>query len=103
MTEEELKEAFYADLTFGTGGIRGLIGPGTNRINIYTLRKVNYGYGNFLLKQSENRTAVIAYDSRRLSDVFARESARVLATLGIKVYLFKTITRPRCFHSRLGI
>lgn len=92
MTEEELKEAFYADLTFGTGGIRGLIGPGTNRINIYTLRKVNYGYGNFLLKHSENRTAVIAYDSRRLSDVFARESARVLATLGIKVYLFKTIT-----------
>ncbi|MCK9537033.1 MAG: phospho-sugar mutase [Bacilli bacterium] len=92
MSEEALKEAFYTDLSFGTGGIRGIIGPGTNRMNIYTLRKVNYGFGNFILKRSKTHTVVIAYDSRRLSDVFALESARVLATMGIKVYLFKTIT-----------
>lgn len=92
MTPAELEEAFYGELSFGTGGIRGLIGPGTNRMNIYTLRKANYGYGNFLLKKSANHTAVIAHDSRKLSDVFTRESARVLATLGIKVYLFRKLT-----------
>src|SRR5690554_6752804 len=78
MSAEESREAFYTDLSFGTGGIRGIIGPGTNRVNIYTLRKANYGYARFLLKRSDNHTAVIAFDSRRHSDLFALESARVL-------------------------
>jgi len=92
MTKEEQLEAFYSELAFGTGGIRGIIGAGTNRINIYTLRKVNYGYGKFILKHTNNHSVAIAYDTRYLSDVFALESARMLATLGIKVYLFQKVT-----------
>lgn len=92
LTEEQLQDAFYTDLTFGTGGIRGVMGVGTNRMNIYTLRKANYGYGKFILKYHKNPSVVIAYDSRKNSLLFAKESARVLATMGIKCYLFAEIT-----------
>ena len=92
LNEEELFDAFYTDLEFGTGGMRGVIGAGTNRMNIYTLRSANFGFARFLLKNSKNPTCVIAYDSRRKSLDFSRESARVLATLGVKVYLFDKIT-----------
>ena len=92
LNEEELFDAFYTDLEFGTGGMRGVIGAGTNRMNIYTLRSANFGFANFLLANSEHPTCVIAYDSRRKSLDFARESARVLASLGVKVYLFDKIT-----------
>ena len=91
MTEVETYDAFYKNLSFGTGGIRGIVGPGTNRMNIYTLRKINLGFGKYLLKQDSNPTVVIAYDSRHMSLEFAQDSARVLATLGVKVYLFKDI------------
>lgn len=90
--EEELFDAFYRDLEFGTGGMRGVIGAGTNRMNIYTLRKANYGFGLYLLNKAKNPSCVIAYDSRRKSDIFSIESAKVLASLGIKVYLFDKIT-----------
>jgi len=93
LSEEERLDAFYTDLGFGTGGMRGIVGVGTNRMNIYTLRKANYGYGLFILSRTkENPSVVIAYDSRHKSLEFAKESARVLGTLGIKSYLFKEIT-----------
>ena len=92
LNEEELFDAFYCDLEFGTGGMRGVIGAGTNRMNIYTLRSANYGFGKYLLAGSNKPSCVIAYDSRRKSLDFAKESARVLASLGIKVYLFDKIT-----------
>lgn len=92
MSDEELEDAFYTDLTFGTGGMRGVVGAGTNRLNIYTLRKANYGYGVYLKSQSSNPSVVIAHDNRHMHEEFTRESARTLATLGIKVYLFKNLT-----------
>lgn len=93
MNEEELNDAFYKDLEFGTGGMRGIIGPGTNRMNIYTLRKANYGYACFLKDTGKkDLSVVIAYDCRHMSLDFAKESARVLAYLGIKCYLFPRIT-----------
>lgn len=93
LNEEELKDAFYTDLTFGTGGMRGILGPGTNRMNIYTIRRANYGYGKYILmEKGSNHSVVIAYDCRKNSLLFAKESARVLATMGIKVFLFNKIT-----------
>lgn len=91
MTPEQLQDAFYTDLSFGTGGMRGIVGPGTNRMNIYTLRRANVGYGRFIIKRSNSPSVVIAYDSRNYSDEFAKDSAAVLATMGIKVYLFPKI------------
>lgn len=93
MNDNQLFDAFYTDLEFGTGGMRGVIGVGTNRMNIYTLRMANYGYAKFILKrQKDNPSVVIAYDSRHKSLEFARESAKVLCSYGIKVYLFDKIT-----------
>ena len=93
MNEEELYDAFYTDLAFGTGGMRGVLGPGTNRMNIYTIRKANYGFGKYILGVNNiNPSVVIAYDSRNNSTLFAEESAKVLCSLGIKVYLFDKIT-----------
>lgn len=92
LSDSELIDAFYKDLEFGTGGMRGVIGVGTNRMNIYTLRKANYGYAKYLLENDENPSVVIAYDCRHKSIDFAKESARVLAKFGIKTYLFKKIT-----------
>lgn len=92
MSEAELKDAFYTDLSFGTGGIRGVVGPGTNRMNIYTLRRANVGYATFMKRHHDCPSAVIAYDSRRMSLEFAKDSAAVLATMGVKVYLFSKIT-----------
>lgn len=93
MNEEELQDSFYKDLEFGTGGMRGIIGPGTNRMNIFTLRKANYGYGCFLKEaNSAPLSVVIAYDCRHMSLDFAKESSRVLANMGIKCYLFSKIT-----------
>ena len=93
LSEDELFDAFYKDLEFGTGGMRGVIGVGTNRMNIYTLRSANYGYQRFINRDGkEGKSVVIAYDCRRRSLDFAKESARVLAKYGIKVYLFDKIT-----------
>lgn len=92
--DEEIKERFYKDLEFGTGGLRGIIGAGTNRLNIYTVRKATQGLSNYIKENKiENPSAVIAYDSRRMSPEFALESARVFASNGIKAYVFKSL-RP---------
>ena len=87
---EELSDRFYKDLEFGTGGMRGIIGGGSNRINPYTIRKATLGLADYIGKSgnSTDPSVVIAYDSRRFSRLFAEEAARVLCTKGIKVYLF---------------
>ena len=86
--EKEVHERFYRPLEFGTGGLRGELGAGTNRMNIYTVRQATQGFAAYLLTQDEKPSAAISYDSRHQSDVFARETARVLAANGIKVYLY---------------
>lgn len=91
-----LKESFYRNLEFGTGGMRGEIGPGTNRMNIYTIRKASAGFAKYIAsfgEEAKNRGVAIAYDSRYKSPEFAMESAKTLATFGIKAYVFKEL-RP---------
>lgn len=92
--ENEIKERFYADLEFGTAGLRGVIGAGTNRMNIYTVRKATQGLANYILKQgAADRGVAIAYDSRRMSPEFADEAALCLAANGIKANVFESL-RP---------
>ena len=92
--ENEIKERFYTDLEFGTAGLRGIIGAGINRMNIYVVRKATQGLANYIIKQGKNNQGVaIAYDSRRMSPEFAKEAALCLAANGIKVYIFESL-RP---------
>lgn len=92
--DNEIKERFYKDLEFGTAGLRGVIGAGINRMNIYTVRKATQGLANYILKNgAEGRGVAIAYDSRRMSPEFADESALCLAANGIKAYVFESL-RP---------
>ena len=94
--DEEIKERFIKDLEFGTAGLRGIIGAGDNRMNIYTVRKATQGLSEDIKSQGEEamkKGVVIAYDSRHKSDEFALETALVLAANGIKVYLFDEL-RP---------
>ena len=90
--ESEIYERFYRELEFGTAGLRGIIGAGTNRMNIYTIRKATQGLANYINSMNNKNPAVaIAYDSRIKSKLFAREAARVLAGNNIKVYITKEI------------
>lgn len=92
--EKEIEDRFYKELEFGTGGLRGVIGAGTNRMNIYTVRKATQGLANYILKQGgKERGVAIAYDSRRKSPEFADEAALCLAANGIKAYVFDAL-RP---------
>ena len=92
--EAEIEDRFYKDLEFGTGGLRGVIGNGTNRMNIYTVRKATQGLANFIIKEkAADRGIAIAYDSRRMSPEFANEAALCLNANGIKAYIFPTL-RP---------
>ena len=92
--ENEIKERFYKDLEFGTAGLRGIIGAGTNRLNIYTVRKATQGLANYIIKNgSQAKGVAIAYDSRRMSPEFADEAALCLAANGIKAYVFDAL-RP---------
>ena len=92
--ENEIRERFYADLEFGTAGLRGVIGAGTNRMNIYTVRKATQGLANYICKQNRQAQGVaIAFDSRRMSPEFADEAALCLAANGIKAYVFESL-RP---------
>lgn len=91
-----LEDAFYKELTFGTGGMRGVIGAGINRMNVYTIRKAVNGLANYLLDHTVNvkdRGVVIAYDSRHMSKEFALETAKVLGSFGITSYVFSSL-RP---------
>lgn len=92
--EKEIEDRFYCDLEFGTGGMRGMLGAGTNRMNIYLIRKLTYSFGQMICDQGQDamkRGVAISYDSRRFSDVFARETALVLAACGIKAWLFESL------------
>ena len=92
--EAEVEDRFFKDLEFGTGGLRGVIGAGTNRMNFYTVRKATQGLSNYILKQNgAEKGCAIAYDSRRFSPEFAREAALCLAANGIHAYLFDAL-RP---------
>ncbi len=92
--EGEIEDRFYKDLDFGTGGLRGIIGAGTNRMNLYTVRKATQGLANYILKQGGGEKGVaIAYDSRRMSPEFADEAALCLAANKIKTYVFESL-RP---------
>lgn len=91
--EKEIEDRFYRELSFGTGGLRGVIGAGTNRMNVYTVGKATQGLANFINAQVRAGSAVIAYDSRKMSPEFALDSALILAANGIKVYLFEGL-RP---------
>lgn len=92
--EEEVEDRFYKELEFGTGGLRGVIGAGTNRMNIYTVRKATQGLANYISRQGGKEKGVaIAYDSRRMSPEFADEAALCLAANGIKAYVFDAL-RP---------
>lgn len=92
--EAEIEDRFYQDLEFGTGGLRGVIGNGTNRMNIYTVRRATQGLANFILKEGAAEKGVaIGYDSRRMSPEFADEAALCLNANGIKTYIFPSL-RP---------
>ncbi len=92
--EKEIEERFYRDLEFGTGGLRGIIGAGTNRMNIYTVRKATQGLANFIMKEkAQEKGVAIAYDSRNMSPEFAKEAALCLAANGIRAYIFPSL-RP---------
>lgn len=89
--EDAINDAFYKDLEFGTGGLRGVIGAGTNRMNVYTVGKATQGLAAYVNSVTENGKVAIAYDSRIKSDVFARDAAAILAANGIKVYIYKEL------------
>lgn len=91
MTDEQKKEAFYKDLEFGTAGLRGILGAGTNRLNVYTIGKVTKGLADYLLGLKKSPTVAISYDSRHFSQEFARRAASVLAAYGIKSYITKVL------------
>ncbi len=92
--DKEVEDRFYRDLEFGTGGLRGVIGAGTNRMNLYTVRKATQGLANYILAQgTQDKGISIAYDSRRMSPEFANEAALCMAANGIKAYVFDAL-RP---------
>jgi len=91
--EKEIEDRFYKDLEFGTGGLRGVIGAGSNRMNIYTVSKATQGFANYLNKNFDNPSVAIAYDSRNMSKEFSKAAALTLAANNIKVYLYESL-RP---------
>lgn len=91
MNEEAVEDAFYRDLAFGTGGLRGTIGAGTNRMNVLTVAKASQGLANYLLKNYERPSVVIGFDSRLKSDIFAKEAAAVFAANGINVWAWNRL------------
>ena len=112
--EKEIEDRFYTDLEFGTAGLRGIIAAGTNRINIYTVRRATFGLANYIIKntteEEKNRGVVIAHDNRHMSREFCLEAANTLAACGIKAYIFDSLrTTPelsfavRKLHTIAGI
>ena len=96
MNEKDLYESFYTNMEFGTAGIRGILGPGTNKMNIYTVRKASEAFARYILENIKNpleRGIVVAHDNRMMSREFCLESAKVFAAHGIKTYIFDSL-RP---------
>ncbi|MGN1480486.1 MAG: phospho-sugar mutase, partial [Porcipelethomonas sp.] len=88
---EGINDRFYRNLDFGTGGLRGVIGAGTNRMNIYTVRRATQGFANYINEAFENPSVAVSYDSRIKSDVFAKATAGVFAANGIHVYIYSEL------------
>lgn len=110
MDGSEIEDAFYRNLEFGTGGLRGIIGVGTNRMNIYTVAKASQGLADYLLRTCERSSVSIGYDSRINSNVFAQVTASVLAANGVKVYLWPQLNpvptvsfATRYLHTSAGV
>ena len=108
--DDEILDRFYRSLEFGTAGLRGVIGAGTNRMNVYTVGRATQGLSDFLNKNYENPSIAIGYDSRIKSDYFSKEAASILAANGIKVYLYEELEPTPClsfairyFHTSSGI
>jgi phosphoglucomutase len=108
--DEEIKDRFAVNLAFGTAGLRGVLGAGTNRMNIYVVRQATQGLANWVKTQGGTQTVAISYDSRNKSDVFAREAACVLAANGIQVRLYRALMpvpalsfATRYYHCNAGI
>ncbi|MDE7365334.1 MAG: phospho-sugar mutase [Ruminococcus sp.] len=93
---EAIKDRFYRDLEFGTGGLRGIIGAGTNRMNIYTVKRATQGFADYLNQEYENPSVAVSYDSRIKSDVFSKAAAEVLAANGIKVHIYTELMPTPC-------
>lgn len=109
-SEKEIEDSFYRNLSFGTGGLRGTIGAGTNRMNVHTVGKASQGLADYLNKSQDNPSVVIGYDSRIKSDVFAKVAADVFAANGIHVYLWPELTpvptvsfATRYLHASAGV
>ena len=85
---DEIIESFYKELDFGTSGMRGILGAGTNRLNTYVLHRSNLALASHISKNCKSKSVVIAYDSRKNSSRFARETAALMSAMGIKAYLF---------------
>ncbi|HCW80151.1 MAG TPA: phosphoglucomutase, partial [Ruminococcaceae bacterium] len=107
---EEINDRFYRDLAFGTGGLRGVLGAGTNRMNVYTVRKATQGLANYLNSHGSNPSVAIAYDSRIKSDLFAKQAAAVLAANSIHVHIYPWLSPTptlswavRCLKCSAGI
>ncbi len=94
--KEAISDRFYRDLEFGTGGLRGVIGAGTNRMNIYTVRRATQGFADYLNQEYKNPSVAISYDSRIKSDVFSKAAAEVLAANGIKVHIYAELMPTPC-------
>lgn len=90
--DDEIFDAFYQDLSFGTSGLRGILGPGTNRMNVYVVRRASQGIANYLKKHYDSPSVVIAYDTRKDSELFARETAAVFRGNKVKTHLFGEVT-----------
>lgn len=110
MREEQIEDAFYRNLAFGTGGLRGTIGAGTNRMNVYTVAKASQGLADYLVKHFETPSVVIGYDSRIKSDVFAKVAASVFAENGIGVMIWPELNpvptvsfATRYLHASAGV
>lgn len=108
--EEQIADRFYKDLEFGTAGLRGVIGAGSNRMNVYTVCRATQGLADFLNKHFENPSCAIGYDSRIKSDYFSKEAAKTLAANGVKVYIYEELEPTPClsyairkYHTSGGI
>ena len=91
MNAEQISDSFYRELAFGTGGLRGVLGAGTNRMNLYTVSKATRGLGRYLLETCDAPSCAVSYDSRIHSQDFAELAAATLAAMGVKVYIYKTL------------
>jgi phosphoglucomutase len=94
--KEAINDRFYRDLEFGTGGLRGVIGAGTNRMNVFTVRRATQGFADYLNQEYKNPSVAISFDSRIKSDVFSKAAAEVLAANGIKVHIYTELMPTPC-------